>query len=79
MRDVFDSLVRSGGVRELPVPATAALGQLSVRDQRQAAQAADGALLATSPKLHLYDAFGAQESRWVEPDLGLASPKKFLF
>jgi len=28
---------------------------------------ADGTLLATSPKLHLYDAFGASESRWVEP------------
>jgi len=28
---------------------------------------ADGVLLATSRKLHLYDAFGANESRWVEP------------
>ncbi|MER3389139.1 MAG: carbon-nitrogen hydrolase family protein [Microcella sp.] len=39
---------------------------------------ADGSLLATSPKLHLYDAFGAQESRWVEPgEIGV--PQLFDF
>jgi len=39
---------------------------------------ADGALLATSPKLHLYDAFGAQESRWVEPG-EISAPQLFEF
>lgn len=38
----------------------------------------DGRLLATSPKLHLYDAFGAQESRWVEPG-EISAPQLFEF
>jgi predicted amidohydrolase len=38
----------------------------------------DGTLLATSPKLHLYDAFGATESRWVEPG-EIAEPQLFDF
>lgn len=38
----------------------------------------DGALLATSPKLHLYDAFGAQESQWVEPG-EMGPPQLFEF
>jgi len=36
----------------------------------------EGTLLATSRKLHLYDAFGSRESRWVEPG-EIAPPQLF--
>lgn len=41
-----------------------------------AAVGPDGALLAVSRKLHLYDAFGATESAWAEPG-AIESPQLF--
>ncbi|MBR22046.1 MAG: hydrolase [Leifsonia sp.] len=67
---------------ELEVVLVAGLLEVSPQPDRCrntiVAVGADGALLATSPKLHLYDAFGAQESRWVEPG-EIGEPQLFEF
>jgi predicted amidohydrolase len=42
------------------------------------ALSADGELLATYRKLHLYDAFGATESKWVRPGV-IDAPRTFEF
>jgi predicted amidohydrolase len=57
--------------RETGAIVVAGLIELGTRDDRfrntTVAVGPDGAVLSVSRKLHLYDAFGAIESTWVEP------------
>lgn len=68
--------------RELGIVLVAGLVEVGTRDDRFrntiVAVGVDGGVLAVSRKLHLYDAFGALESRWAEAG-EIEPPQLFAF